>query len=175
MKKKEKNTGDPEDRDSIVENVVNDVLPGMGKLVRNLRRTSPELDRKILEKDAEIKKRLEEGYSPEPKITYGVKIRTLAPDIPKEETEPTENTILEPLTDIFDEETFLRIVIELPGVNEEKIRISQKGANLTVSASEGGKRYRKTITMPWEGTVAKKRCQNGILELVVERNDAPDR
>ncbi|MDD1701952.1 MAG: hypothetical protein LUQ31_03085 [Methanoregula sp.] len=172
MRKKEQKTGDSKDQDSIVENVVDDVLPGMGNLVKKLRRTSPELDRKIEEKDAEIKKRLEEGYSPEPKITYGVKVRTLARDTPQKEEERPENRTIEPLTDIFDEGSFLRIVVELPSVNEEKIRISQDETRLVISASEGGKRYRKMIAMPWNGKVVKKRYQNGILELVMEKNDA---
>ena len=64
MKKDNRKTTDTEDDESVVESVVNDVLPGMGSLVKNLRKKSPELDQKIKEKEREIKKRLEEGYSP---------------------------------------------------------------------------------------------------------------
>ena len=79
MKKDDRKTTDTDDDESVVESVVNDVLPGMGNLVKNLRKKSPELDQKIKEKEREIKKRLEEGYSPEPTVTHSVKIRSLVP------------------------------------------------------------------------------------------------
>jgi len=169
MKKDDRRTNETEDDDSVVESVVNDVLPGMGSLVKNLRKRSPELDQKIREKDREIKKRLEEGYSPEPKITYSIKTRTLAPDAPKKAEERIENKTIEPITDIFNEGNLLRVVIEMPGVTKEKIRIALDDRSLVISAKEGGKRYKKEITLPWHGKVAKERYQNGILELVLEQ------
>ncbi|MFA4824538.1 MAG: hypothetical protein WC593_05200 [Methanoregula sp.] len=171
MKKDDRKTNETEDDDSVVESVVNDILPGMGGLVKNLRKRSPELDQKIKEKDREIKKRLEEGYSPEPTVTHRVKIRSLVPSGPKKAEEREENKTIDPITDIFNEGDLLRIVIEMPGVTLEKIHIAVKGRSLEVSAKEGGKRYKKEIPLPWHGKVAKERYQNGILELVLEQND----
>ena len=175
MKKDDRSTNDTDDDDSVVESVVNDMMPGMGNLVKNLRKRSPELDQKIKEKEQEIKKRLEEGYSPEPKVTHSVKIRSLVPSGPKKAEkkaeERPENKTIEPITDIFNEGDLLRIVIEMPGVTMEKIHIAVKGRSLEVSAKEGGKRYKKEITLPWHGKLAKERFQNGILELVLEQND----
>ncbi|MDO8872755.1 MAG: hypothetical protein Q7V05_08520 [Methanoregula sp.] len=171
MKKNDQKTNDTDDDDSVVESVVNDMLPGMGNLVKNLRKRSPELDRKIKEKEQEIKKRLEEGYSPEPTVTHSVKIRSLVPSGPKKAEERPENKTIEPITDIFNEGDLLRIVIEMPGVTMEKIHIAVKGHSLEVSAKESGKRYKKEITLPWHGKLAKERYQNGILELVLEQND----
>jgi HSP20 family protein len=175
MKKDDRSTNDTDDDDSVVESVVNEMLPGMGNLVKNLRKRSPELDQKIKEKEQEIKKRLEEGYSPEPTVTHSVKIRSLVPSGPKKAEkkveERPENKTIEPITDIFNEGDQLRVVIEMPGVTMEKIHIAVKGRSLEVSAKEGGKRYKKEITLPWHGKLAKERFQNGILELVLEQND----
>ena len=173
MKKDDRSTSDTDDDESVVESVVNDVLPGMGDLVKNLRKRSPELDQKIREKEQEIKKRLEEGYSPEPTVTHSVKIRSLVPSGPKKAEkkaeERPENKMIEPITDIFNEGELLRVVIEMPGVTMEKIHIAVKGRSLEVSAKEGGKRYKKEIALPWHGKIAKERYQNGILELVLEQ------
>jgi len=174
MKKDDRTTNEPDDDESVVESVVNDVLPGMGNLVKNLRKRSPELDQKIKEKDREIKKRLEEGYSPEPTVTHSVKIRSLVPSGPKKSEkaeERPENKTIEPITDIFNEGDQLRVVIEMPGVTMEKIHIAVKGRSLGISAKEGDKRYKKEIALPWHGKVAKERYQNGILELVLVHND----
>jgi HSP20 family molecular chaperone IbpA len=169
MKKDDRKTNETDDDESVVESVVNDLLPGMGDMVKNLRKRSPELDQKIREKEHEIKKRLEEGYSPEPTVTHSVKIRSLVPSGPKKAEERPENKTIEPITDIFNEGELLRVVIEMPGVTMGKIQIGVKGRSLEVSAKEGGKRYKKEITLPWHGKLAKERFQNGILELVLEQ------
>jgi len=169
MKKDNRKTTDTEDDESVVESVVNDVLPGMGSLVKNLRKKSPELDQKIKEKDREIKKRLEEGYSPEPTVTHSVKIRSLVPPGQKKAEERPENKTIEPITDIFNEGDQLRVVIEMPGVSQEKIRIAFDDRVLVISAKENAKRYKKEITLPWHGKVVKERFQNGILEIVLEQ------
>jgi HSP20 family molecular chaperone IbpA len=175
MKKNDRKSNETDDDESVVESVVNDVLPGMGNLVKNLRKRSPELDQKIKEKEQEIKKRLEEGYSPEPTVTHSVKIRSLVPSGPKKAEkkaeERPENKTIEPITDIFNEGNQLRIVIEMPGVTMGKIHIAIKGRSLEVSAKENGKRYKKEIPLPWHGKIAKERYQNGILELILEQND----
>ncbi|MFA5294430.1 MAG: hypothetical protein WC382_02815 [Methanoregulaceae archaeon] len=161
-----------EEDESIVEGTLDDLVPGIGRVVKRLRKTSPEFDRKIEEKDAEIKKRLEEGYSPEPKVQYGIRVRTLAPGgREKKEARPERETV-EPEMDIFDEGNYLRIVTELPGVSEEKIKIDLEQTTLIISASERGRDYRKRVSLPCEVTLGKKKYQNGILELILEKTDA---
>lgn len=157
--------------ESIVEGTLDDLLPGMGSMVKRLRKRSPELNRKIGEKDAEIKKRLEEGYSPEPKVQYGIKVRTLARDKPGNTGEKPEKTTIEPVTDLFDEGNYIRIIAEMPGMSEEKIRTVIENNTLTISASEKGREYRKKILLPGPVMQGKKRYQNGILELTLEKTD----
>ena len=163
-----------EDDESIVEGVVDDVLLGMGKLVKRLRKNSPELNRKIKEKDAEIKKRLEEGYSPEPKIQYGVRVRTLAPE--RKETaykpqkmEKPEKKIIEPVVDLFDEGTTIRVIAEMPGIDEEKIALDLQGSTLLISASDKRRTFQKEVSLPCEARLEKQRFQNGVLELTLEK------
>jgi HSP20 family protein len=163
-----------EEDESIVEGVVDDVLPGMGKLVKRLRKNSPELNRKIKEKDAEIKKRLEEGYPPEPKIQYGVRVRTLAPE--RKETgyrpqkpEKPEKKIIEPVIDLFDEGNTIRVIAEMPGIDEEKIALDLQGSTLVISASDKRRTYQKEVMLPCEAKLEKQRFQNGVLELTLEK------
>lgn len=158
--------------ESIVEGTLNDLLPGMGSMVKRLRKKSPELNRKIQEKDAEIKKRLEEGYSPEPKIQYGIKVRTLARDGAGKREEKPERTTIEPVTDLFDEGGYLRVIAELPGTSEEKIGVVLKKNMLIISASDRERDYQKKILLPCDAILSKKRYQNGILELTLEKTDA---
>ena len=168
-----------EEDESIVEGVVDDVLPGMGKLVKRLRKNSPELNRKIKEKDAEIKKRLEEGYSPEPKIQYGVRVRTLAPErketgykqarqAPKKPERPEMN-IIEPVVDLFDEGDTIRVIAEMPGIDEEKIVLDLRGSTLLISASDKRRTFQKEVLLPCEARLEKQRFQNGVLELTLEK------
>ena len=161
-----------EDEESIVEGTINDLLPGMGSVVKRLRKKSPELDRKIVEKDAEIKKRLEEGYSPKPKIEYGIRVRTLALEGQEKKVAKPERETIEPVTDLFDEGDYLRIVAELPGMSEEKIRTELNNDTLVISAFEKGRKYQKTISLPCEVKIGKKRYLNGIFELTLEKTHA---
>ncbi len=166
-----------DDDESIVEGVVDDVLPGMGKLVKRLRKNSPELNRKIKEKDAEIKKRLEEGYSPEPKIKYGIRVRTLAPEHrdtgykphKPEKPERPEKKIIEPVVDLFDEGNTIRVIADMPGIDEEKIALDLQGSTLVISASDKRRSFQKEVLLPCEARLEKQRFQNGILELTLEK------
>lgn len=163
-----------EDDESIVEGVVDDVLPGMGKIVKRLRKNSPELNRKIKEKDVEIKKRLEEGYSPEPKIQYGIRVRTLAPErrdtgYRPHKPERPEKKIIEPVVDLFDEGNTLRVIAEMPGIDEEKIALDLQGSTLVISASDKRRTYQKEVLLPCEARLERQRFQNGVLELTLEK------
>jgi len=158
--------------ESIVEGTLDDLMPGIGRVVKRLRKTSPEFNQKIEEKDAEIKKRLEEGYSPEPKIQYGIRVGTLVPAGEKKRERQVEKEKIEPETDFFDEGDYFRIVIELPGINEERITINVENDIMTLFASESGREYQKKIVFPCKVKLDKKKYQNGILEIILEKSDA---
>ncbi len=82
--------------------------------------------------------------------------------------EPKVATVQEPPADVFDEEAHLKVVAELPGIEEEDIEIDLHGAHLVISASTPAHKYHKEIVLPCapEGKV-ERLYRNGILELTL--------
>jgi HSP20 family molecular chaperone IbpA len=79
---------------------------------------------------------------------------------------------VEPVTKVIDDGKFLRILTELPGISEEKIKIAleNKSTLITIHAMDTVKQYKKVITIPCEVRFSKKRFSDGILELILEKN-----
>jgi len=77
----------------------------------------------------------------------------------------------EPLTTLLDEGKFLRILTELPGIAEEKIRIDLENhsTSITIVASDATTQYKKVIAIPYEVRFNKKRFSDGVLELILEK------
>ena len=92
------------------------------------------------------------------------------------ETGNSKNTspikTIEPATTLIDEGKFLRILTELPGITEEKIKIDleNQSTSVTIVASDTVFQYKKVITIPCEVRFCKKRFLNGVLELTLEKN-----
>jgi HSP20 family molecular chaperone IbpA len=88
----------------------------------------------------------------------------------------SENTgsgkTIEPAITLLDEGKFLRIIAELPGVFEEKIRIDLEKTSVTIVASDTVKQFKKVITVPCEVRFSRKRFSDGILELILEKTDS---
>jgi HSP20 family molecular chaperone IbpA len=87
----------------------------------------------------------------------------------------SENTgsgkTIEPAITLQDEGKFLRIIAELPGISEEKIRIDLEKTSVTIVASDTVKQFKKVITVPCEVRFSRKRFSDGILELILEKTD----
>jgi len=92
---------------------------------------------------------------------------------------PTENPVqtsslktIEPATTLHNDGKFLRILTELPGISEEKIKIDLENhsTSVTILASDTVFQYKKVITIPYEVRFTKKRFSDGILELILEKN-----
>jgi HSP20 family protein len=161
------------DEESIVEGVVDEILPGIGGLVKKLKKTSPEFERRIKETDREIKERLAKGYSPRPRIKYGFSMhRLVGEEEEKKEVAKEEKEIIEPLVDIFDETNYIRVIVELPGVSEEDIRVEVEKRKIILDATSKERKYRKTIELSCDVKDIKKRYKNGILELEALKNGA---
>jgi HSP20 family molecular chaperone IbpA len=90
-----------------------------------------------------------------------------------ENTRPVKTT--EPETTLLDEGKFLRIITELPGIAEEKIKIDleNQSTSITIIASDNEIPYKKVISIPCEVRVSKKRFSDGVLELILEKTN-PD-
>ena len=167
---------------SVVEGVVGEIIPGLGRIVRTLENASPEFKKRIEETDTEINKRLAEGGSRKPKVSFGYSVRTLVPSgeggweitrkrpvkpamekpeivTPKEETR-------EPLIDIFDEKENIMVIAEMPGVEEKEVVTTLEKDILKIS---GGK-YSKELKLPsTPEKIVEKTYKNGILEVKIKK------
>jgi HSP20 family molecular chaperone IbpA len=81
-------------------------------------------------------------------------------------------TTIEPVTTLINEGKFLRIVTELPGIAEEKIKIDLEKTTVTIVASDTALQYKKVITVSCEVRFCKKRFSDGVLELTLEKKES---
>ncbi|MFZ2148499.1 MAG: archaeal heat shock protein Hsp20 [Sedimentisphaerales bacterium] len=151
------------------------LLDGIGNLV--------DLAGKLKEAGGEINKEgeidlsnLKEGM----KGVFGVSIKTAVGGKPVVESfgnvkktpqGPTVEEEREPLTDVFDEEQEIRIYAEMPGVNQEDIKLDLKEDILDISAQTGDRKYHKEILLPAKVQAETMTCSynNGILEIKVKK------
>jgi len=94
-------------------------------------------------------------------------------------TMPTENSTntlpqktIEPAISLVDDGKFFRIITELPGIAEEKIKIDLENHStaVTIIASDSTFQYKKVINIPCEVRFSKKRFSEGVLELTLEKD-----
>jgi HSP20 family protein len=79
---------------------------------------------------------------------------------------------LEPLMDIYEDEDKVRVVLEMPGVDENKIRVEAiDERHIVVEGSNHNRKYRKEIELPTEVDVdaAKAVYKNGVLEITLPK------
>lgn len=110
------------------------------------------------------------------KAVYGLSVKTGLGGKPTFETfgnvrKSSKGPIIEqerqPLVDVFDEKDHIIIMAELPGVEEEQIKIQVEGDILSIFATNGERRYAKEVILP-EGVdsdTVKSKYKNGILEI----------
>jgi HSP20 family protein len=77
----------------------------------------------------------------------------------------------EPITDVFDEDEEIRIYAEMPGVNQEDIKLDLKEDILDISAQTGDRKYHKEILLPSkvQTDTLVSSYANGILEIKVKK------
>jgi HSP20 family molecular chaperone IbpA len=69
---------------------------------------------------------------------------------------------------ILEEKGGIRVIAELPGISEEKIRIDLDGKILIITAN-GGRQHRMEISLPYKASLGRKRFHNGVLDLLLEK------
>jgi len=77
----------------------------------------------------------------------------------------------EPITDLFDEKGEVQVYVEMPGVNEEDIKIDLKEDILDICASSRDRKYHKEVLLPTQvktETLSSK-YKNGILEIRLKK------
>lgn len=77
----------------------------------------------------------------------------------------------EPITDVFDEDEEIRIYAEMPGVNQEDIKLDLKEDILDISAQTGDRKYHKEVLLPVkvQAETMTSSYTNGILEVKVKK------
>ncbi|MBI1938981.1 MAG: Hsp20/alpha crystallin family protein [Ignavibacteriales bacterium] len=77
----------------------------------------------------------------------------------------------EPLTDLFDEKEEIRIYAEMPGVNEDEIKLDLSGDILDLSARSRDRKYHKEILLPSKvkTETLTSNYKNGILEVRIKK------
>jgi HSP20 family protein len=85
---------------------------------------------------------------------------------------------VEPLVDVIEEDDKVRVVVELPGVEKDKISLKTSGRKLIIRASNH-KKYYKEVELPAEVDIstAKANYRNGVLEVELrkEREEREER
>ncbi len=71
----------------------------------------------------------------------------------------------EPLVDVLDEGERLRVIAELPGVEEKDIHLEIKGDILEFTAEKGDRKYHKELLLPCRASLVRSSYRNGVLEI----------
>ncbi len=111
---------------------------------------------------------------------FGVSIRTLDGgksvfetfgNIKKTPKGPVVEEVREPIVDLFDEKSHVRLIAELPGVSDEGLSIELKGDILNLNAASKERQYAKEILLPCpvKQESLRKSFHNGILEITIEK------
>ncbi|MBU2497218.1 MAG: Hsp20/alpha crystallin family protein [Nanoarchaeota archaeon] len=194
MTKKEKKKEETEEKEGlgIAEAVLNglgNILPGISSIIKEAIKADVVKERlHDVNKEIEAKLRgrylkkgdivVERSFSVRPLISArpgkGKPIRFSKPvrhvrgieEIKKLEPEKIER---EPLIDVFDEKDILRVIVELPGVEEKDIHIETKDNLLVISAEQEDRKYQKEIKLPCAIGKMEKNYKNGILEIRLEK------
>lgn len=175
LEDKENRTTDYE-HSSFVEDIAGSI-PGFGKIVKILEKSSPEFRQRIAETDMEIKHRLETGWSSKPVVSSGLSIRPLpsrneSSKISGRTSRNIRNVTLEapektgPIFDVFEKEDSVYIIAQIPDIDEKDINIEIQGDTLDISAGV----YSKKISLPCKsGSIEEKSYRNGVLQLKIKR------
>jgi len=77
----------------------------------------------------------------------------------------------EPITDVFDEKEEVRVYAEMPGVNEEDVKLGLKEDILDISAQSGDRKYHKEVLLPTKvkAETISSSYKNGILEVRMKK------
>jgi HSP20 family protein len=77
----------------------------------------------------------------------------------------------EPMIDMFDEEDEIVIIAEMPGIEENDLKIDLKGDILDISAERDTRKYHKEILLPEKVEEGKMKVKynNGILEIRIKK------
>jgi len=155
---------------------IGEMIPGLGGLIKGLEKSeafqerleaiSKEVDRKL--KEEPLKRT--EGRAPHIRTSFSHHPLVKGKPSFKEKVEKPAPKPKEPLVDVFDEGDHLRIIAELPGVEEKDIKVDLKDDSLTISADTPNRKCHQSVTLPCipKGKLEKV-YRKGILEIRIQK------
>ncbi|MGG6461026.1 MAG: archaeal heat shock protein Hsp20 [Candidatus Eiseniibacteriota bacterium] len=80
----------------------------------------------------------------------------------------------EPMSDVTATDKEVKVVIELPGVSKENIKINAYDGTVEVTTTDPKRKYREVLEIPPETDIetAKSSYNNGILEITFKKKEA---
>ncbi len=80
----------------------------------------------------------------------------------------------EPLVDIITTDDEVKVIIEMPGVNKDDIRLTATEKSLTINAQSAERKYSKKVELPEEvdPKSARSTYKNGILEVTFNKKES---
>ncbi len=78
--------------------------------------------------------------------------------------------VREPLVDVFERESEVVVIAEVPGIEEKDVTIEVQGTELRISAEGKNRTYDKKIELPAEVKEdSHLTCKNGVLEIKLKK------
>jgi len=169
-------------KDAEKENAIKlDVGLGLGGIFKGLAGLVEKLG-ELAEKGEELSKTGEirgTGKDKGVKGVYGFSVKmglggegiTVEPfgNIRKDKTtgEAAVQEIREPLVDVFEEEDYVLVVAEMPGIGPEDVQVELRDDILTLQAEKGDNKYRKEVLLPRSFSREKTTVSgnNGIVQI----------
>jgi len=103
---------------------------------------------------------------------YGVRLNMNESGLPKIEQFGTVpgSDLREPVVDVFDEESIIRIIAEMPGIEGDDVKTDLEENVLTLRAERNDRKYATEITIPApvKDTI-KISCRTGLVEIELEK------
>jgi HSP20 family protein len=96
----------------------------------------------------------------------------MKPDFSGESKKPLNlQEAREPLIDIIEEPTQIKIIAELPGVEKDEIDLFVTSNNIKINVTNPEKKYYKELEFPYEveEDTAKSTYKNGVLETTIKK------
>ena len=86
-------------------------------------------------------------------------------------TRPLISSEREPLADVTTSNTEVKVIVEMPGVSKDKIKINAYDNSVEIKSDDPQRKYHEVIDLPPEADIetAKSTYNNGILEIIFSK------
>lgn len=177
---RDKEEGQSKEEEGITGGILKGIgkmIPGLGGLFKGLEK-SPAFKERLNKIDEEVERRMKE--SPLKKTEEGkfkikgkFEARHSASDNLSGRKERHPPMPQERPVDIFNEKDYIKIIAEIPWVEEEDIKINLEKDGLTISVDVPDHKYRQEMKLPYEPKgKLEKFYRNGILEVRIQKTEA---